>query len=98
MHASAASVQTRLDLPELPSCRTCHPDATADDPSNPSHAIHGETVACQVCHAQAAKSCFGCHVGTDRNGLPYFQCKETRTMLKIGYFPSAEVLNTFTTP
>lgn len=88
MHASATGLKTRLDLPELPACRTCHPDAVAENAVNRSHAIHGGKVACQVCHAQAGKSCFSCHVGTDNKGLPYYKCKETRMVFKIGLNPA----------
>lgn len=87
MHASAVAVKTRLDLPERPKCQKCHPDAVAENTPVRSHAIHRSRVACQVCHAQAGKSCFSCHVGTDKKGLPYYKCKETRMVFKIGLNP-----------
>lgn len=88
MHASASTVKTRLDLPELPICQTCHPDAEAENSSNRSHKIHCGKLACQVCHAQAGKSCFSCHVGTDSKGLPYYKCKASRVLFKIGLNPN----------
>lgn len=54
----------------------------------PSHALHRDKLACQVCHAQSSKSCFSCHVGTDEKGLAYFKCLETRLVFKIGLNPA----------
>jgi thiosulfate/3-mercaptopyruvate sulfurtransferase len=88
MHASAAAAVSRIDLPERPTCRSCHPDAVSKNSQNRSHITHRNTVACQVCHAQSSKSCFNCHVGTDEMGLPYFKCKETRMVFKIGLNPT----------
>lgn len=87
IHASATKVKTRLDLPQQPTCQSCHPDNPAEDTENRSHALHRNKVACQVCHAQTSKSCFSCHVGTDKKGLPYYKCKEARMVLKIGMNP-----------
>ena len=87
MHAAAGSAATRRDLPQRPTCRACHP-AAVENESNRQHATHRDKVACQVCHAQPAKSCFGCHVGTDSQGLPYYKCRETRLMFKIGLNPA----------
>ena len=87
MHASAHEAATRFNLPERPDCLTCHPDAAAENSAVRSHALHQGKLACQVCHAQASKSCFSCHVGTDKKGLPFFKCKQTQMMLKIGMNP-----------
>ena len=84
MHASAQHIANRHDLPKQPTCQACHPDTAAEDAENRSHSLHRNKVACQVCHAQTSKSCFICHVGTDKKGLPYFKCKETRMVFKIG--------------
>jgi len=89
MHAAAPGMNSRLDLPERPKCKACHTD-DGENGTNRSHAIHRGKIACQVCHAQAAKSCFRCHVGTDKKGLPYFKCKETRILLKIGLNPKPD--------
>ena len=87
MHAAATEVETRFDLPELPGCPSCHESVRTENNGNRFHTVHGGRLACQVCHAQAGKSCFGCHVGTDDAGLPYFKCRESRMMLKIGRNP-----------
>jgi thiosulfate/3-mercaptopyruvate sulfurtransferase len=49
--------------------------------------VNKSKLACQVCHSQAAKSCFSCHVGTDKKGLPYYKCEKTEIVFKIGLNP-----------
>ena len=41
----------------------------------------------QVCHAQANKNCFSCHVGKDEDGLPYRQLAPSEMDFKIGRNP-----------
>ena len=85
MHADATGVESRYTLPEKPSCLQCHEDVLDKESDNEYHASHGGKLACQVCHSQPSKSCFSCHVGTDKKGLPYFKCKKTDVMFKIGF-------------
>jgi len=87
MHSDNSGADSRFDIPERPDCRDCHQEVFSAQPGNDSHKIHKDKVACQVCHAQANKNCFSCHVGTDKKGLPYFKCKETRMLFKIGLNP-----------
>jgi hypothetical protein len=84
MHADAIRVDNRFDIPERPNCLNCHEEVVSTKPKTHSHRIHKDRVACQVCHAQANKNCFSCHVGIDNKGLPYFKCKETKILFKIG--------------
>jgi hypothetical protein len=88
MHAPAAGVETRLQSTRRPRCETCHPGASAQDSDRPAHQIHRRKVACQVCHAQAVKQCYGCHVGTDPKGITYFKCRKTELGFKIGRNPA----------
>jgi thiosulfate/3-mercaptopyruvate sulfurtransferase len=88
MHADATFVNTRFDLPERPKCQKCHPTVVSENPKIRSHKIHKNKVACQVCHALANKNCFSCHVGTDSKGIPYFKCKETKILFKVGLNPN----------
>lgn len=88
MHADATGFDSRYDLPERPRCEKCHQDAVSDNPKTDPHKIHKDRVACQVCHAQANKSCFNCHVGVDEKGLVYFKNKETKILFKIGLNPN----------
>lgn len=87
LHAAAQGVKNRFHLPQRPACDTCHADIVSEGSPIQSHVIHRQKVACQVCHAQAGKSCFSCHVGTDKKGLPYYKCKEAKMVLKIGLNP-----------
>ncbi|MDJ0782407.1 MAG: hypothetical protein QNJ22_10570 [Desulfosarcinaceae bacterium] len=86
IHAAAEGHATRFDIATRPRCENCHPDA-AQGTNHEIHREHTDTVACQVCHAQAIKHCFDCHVGTDAKGLPYFKCKRTQLGFKIGRNP-----------
>ncbi len=85
MHANAAT--DRYALAQKPECIQCHEDVLKPDSKNPYHTGHVQKLACQVCHSQASKSCFSCHVGTDKKGLPYFKCQKTHVMFKIGLNP-----------
>ena len=87
LHADGRGVKTRFDLPQRPRCDKCHEDAISAESTIPSHQIHRDKVACQVCHGQANKNCFVCHVGADRKGLPYFKCKNTTFLFKVGRNP-----------
>ena len=87
MHAAAGKIPSRFEVPQRPKCAACHADAEAEESSNRSHRLHRRKVACQVCHAQANKNCFSCHVGTDQKGLAYFKCGRTTTLFKIGLNP-----------
>jgi thiosulfate/3-mercaptopyruvate sulfurtransferase len=89
LHADATGITTRWDLPQRPNCKKCHADAVSEASKNRSHAIHRDKVACQVCHAVASKNCFGCHVGTDKKGLPYYKCEKTVMLYKIGVNPNS---------
>jgi thiosulfate/3-mercaptopyruvate sulfurtransferase len=87
MHASAVGDETQPPSASRPRCETCHPEASAEDSDRPAHQIHRQKVACQVCHAQAVKQCYGCHVGTDAKGIAYFKCRKTALGFKIGRNP-----------
>ncbi len=87
MHADASGADNRFEIPERPNCLNCHEEIVSTKPKSISHLTHIDKVACQVCHAQAYKNCFKCHVGTDKKGLPYFKCKETKILFKIGLNP-----------
>jgi thiosulfate/3-mercaptopyruvate sulfurtransferase len=87
IHADAGDASTRFEVAQLPSCLQCHPDVTDETTPIEAHRLHGRKLACQVCHAQANKNCFTCHVGTDKKGLPYFKCKRTEMSFKIGLNP-----------
>jgi thiosulfate/3-mercaptopyruvate sulfurtransferase len=87
MHADATGISTRFDLPERPRCETCHWETLSETPGVSAHKIHREKVACQVCHGIPYKNCFGCHVGTDDQGRPYYKSRETKMLFKVGINP-----------
>ena len=87
MHADATGVNTRLDLSQRPSCLKCHKEVISAKPKTESHKVHKDKVACQVCHSQAYKNCFSCHVGTDKKGMVYFKNKKSKMLLKTGLNP-----------
>jgi hypothetical protein len=84
MHADGGNAIDRFQAPHRPTCRSCHEKALNPTGENHFHVQHGDNLSCQVCHALASKHCFNCHVGTDDQGLPYFKCKQTRMLFKIG--------------
>jgi hypothetical protein len=87
MHADGSKAVNRFDLPERPNCLTCHEAVVEGNANNTAHLIHNDRVACQVCHSQANKNCFSCHVGTDDKQLPYYKCQATKILFKIGRNP-----------
>jgi hypothetical protein len=73
---------------EAPACTDCHPDVVGGADGVPQHAIHGEKLACQVCHSAGDyKNCYSCHVGKDEDGLPYRQLEPSVMDFKIGLNP-----------
>ena len=87
LHADGTGIPNRRHLPQRPGCLTCHEGILSASSRIKAHASHGKKLACQICHAQAYKNCFACHVGTDKKGLPYFKCKKTASGFKIGLNP-----------
>jgi thiosulfate/3-mercaptopyruvate sulfurtransferase len=87
MHADPGEVPTRFFAKQRPTCLQCHPEVQAKDAANEAHRLHEQKLACQVCHAQENKNCFTCHIGTDQKGLPYYKCKQTTMLFKIGLNP-----------
>jgi len=72
-----------------PDCLSCHPQAAAAKSDVMQHKLHGEKVACQVCHSAGAyKQCSGCHVGVDDKGLPYRKLPPSEMAFKIGRNPN----------
>jgi thiosulfate/3-mercaptopyruvate sulfurtransferase len=84
----------RYDVTEAPECEDCHGPgsdesggSTADFNAVALHTVSGggthlTNLACQACHAQPYKNCFGCHTDVDQNaesdtfGLPFYNINE----------------------
>jgi 3-mercaptopyruvate sulfurtransferase SseA len=83
MHAAAPKdLPGRYQLPELARCTDCHADL--EHGSVRDHAIHAGKVQCQACHSQSYVNCYGCHVGKDAEGTPYFQNRREVETFKLG--------------
>jgi len=87
-HGDGTEYAHRYDGPAVPNCLDCHKDVEGGKDGVTQHAIHGQKVACQVCHSAGPyKTCYGCHVGKDAGGLPYRKTEPTQYEFKIGRNP-----------
>ncbi|MEW5870553.1 MAG: hypothetical protein AB1894_14865 [Chloroflexota bacterium] len=92
MHGMTAEGQPapehRYDGPQSPLCTDCHPQVGAQDDSNQMHTVHGDKLACQVCHSVSYSSCDGCHVAiSEKTGKPFFATEGTYLSFAIGLNP-----------
>lgn len=71
---------------DLPSCLDCHSDKDPATTTDFTHKVHGDSLSCQVCHAQANNNCFECHVSVDEAGHASTS-SQMRIMFRIGYNP-----------
>lgn len=66
----------RYAVTTAPTCEGCHQNLEG---ANALHtAGHLATLACQSCHAQPYKNCFGCHTDVDTagTGLPFYRINQ----------------------
>ena len=54
---------------------------------SPQHSVHGEKLACQVCHSVENKSCYGCHVQKNEEGAAFYKIEPAVMDFKIGLNP-----------
>jgi thiosulfate/3-mercaptopyruvate sulfurtransferase len=87
LHGMTGEQTERYDGKQDPSCLDCHPDVASGKSEVQQHAIHGEKVACQVCHSVEYKSCYSCHTQTNEKGTPYFKIEPAEMGFKIGLNP-----------
>lgn len=71
LHGDGTTPDHRYANDAGPACLDCHPDAQGANSSVTHHRIHGDQVACHVCHAVTYKNCYSCHVELDSQGLRY---------------------------
>lgn len=76
---------------DLPSCLDCHPGQDPAAASDGVHNVHGDSLSCQVCHAQANNNCFECHLEYNADQTKLAGLSESKIMFKVG-------LNTNITP
>ncbi len=86
-HGTGVAYASMWDKPVLPSCLDCHEDATPGKATNPVHNVHGDSLSCQVCHAQANQNCFECHVSFAPDRQSVSSSSEMRILFRIGLNP-----------
>jgi len=88
MHGDGKQYADRYHVENGPKCVDCHEDIYDKDAENViAHRIHKEKTSCHVCHSQPYNNCASCHVGKDKNGLPYYKTKGSWFDFKIGLNP-----------
>jgi thiosulfate/3-mercaptopyruvate sulfurtransferase len=86
--AAMVSVDNRYSGAQIPSCESCHEAVGKSDDANPQHLVHGDKLACQVCHTVQYTSCDGCHVAvSEKTGNPFFETQATYFTFYIGKNP-----------
>ncbi|MGI6466778.1 MAG: hypothetical protein ACOXZZ_04210 [Sphaerochaetaceae bacterium] len=87
-HGTGQEYASMWDKPTLPSCYDCHQEVALGTDGIEQHLIHGDTLACQVCHAQANQNCFECHVSIADDRQSLSSHSETRVLFRIGLNPN----------
>lgn len=87
LHGMTGEKAQRYDGAPSPSCLDCHPDVAPGKGQIMQHNLHGDKLACQVCHAVENKSCYSCHVQTTEGGTPFFKTEPSVMDFKIGLNP-----------
>ena len=87
MHMAVAQGIDMNTMTNTPKCASCHAEILQSGENMQVHQTHAEKVACQVCHSLSYKNCYGCHVGLDDKGLPYYQVDKSEMNFKIGKNP-----------
>jgi hypothetical protein len=87
LHGMTGEVTERYDGKPSPACLDCHPEAAAGQSEIMQHNLHGDKLACQVCHSVEYKSCYSCHVQTDEEGTPFYKIDPSVMTFKIGLNP-----------
>lgn len=88
MHGPDSQATGRYQVANTPTCVDCHPEVTSKEPKIEVHRIHAARLECHVCHSVAYTNCYGCHVGKDDQGLPYYQLDRSEIDFKIGKNPN----------
>jgi len=84
-----ASAASRYGGAQIPSCESCHETVGKTGDANPQHTVHGDKLACQVCHTVQYTSCDGCHVAiSEKSGNPFFETQSTYFTFYIGLNPN----------
>ncbi|MDX9992386.1 MAG: hypothetical protein RBS68_10090 [Anaerolineales bacterium] len=74
---------------QIPSCESCHDQVGKSNDPIIQHTLHGDKLACQVCHSVSYTSCDGCHVAiSEKSGNPFFETEATYSTFFIGLNPN----------
>ncbi|HEC21334.1 MAG TPA: hypothetical protein ENI95_00285 [Chloroflexi bacterium] len=84
MHGIGVDPTHRYEGTRQPRCETCHLDALSADSGILQHTIHGQDLACEVCHSIAYKNCSNCHVQQTEDGVPYYELENSWMEFRIG--------------
>lgn len=86
--AALISSANRYTGAQVPACETCHEQVGTDADQVLQHTLHGDKLACQVCHSISYTSCDGCHVAiSEKTGNPFFETQATYSTFFIGRNP-----------
>lgn len=88
MHGQDVQAADRYDGSRTPQCESCHQDALAAASNIDQHVIHGQELACEVCHSVSYTNCSSCHVQKSDEGVPYFKTEKTWLDFRIGLNPT----------
>lgn len=77
----------RYDGSPMPACIDCHPNSAPGKSEIQQHNVHGDKLACQVCHSVENKSCYSCHVRKNEEDKPFFKIEPSVMDFKIGLNP-----------
>lgn len=78
------NVTHRYDGTRTPKCEVCHADAIGADSTVQQHTLHGDKVACQVCHSVEYKNCASCHVQRNEDGVRFYTIDPSWMDFQIG--------------
>ncbi len=82
-------VSNRYSGAQIPSCESCHEQVGKTGDPIIHHTLHGEKLACQVCHSVSYMSCDGCHVAiSEKSGNPFFETEASYMSFFIGRNPN----------
>ena len=90
MHGDYANIDEslpdhRYDGASMPNCADCHAAVGTTGDEIQMHGVHGDKLACQVCHSVSYTSCDGCHVGvSEETGNPFFRTEGDYLSFLIG--------------
>ena len=91
LHGVGAGADRYLVTP-TPRCTDCHVPSTRVKMHTSRHLA---AMACQVCHAQPYKNCFGCHTDMAADGTPFYRINEGDPTMALRGSTVPDALMTF---